>query len=364
MKKKTVAMGAMLALTASIFSGCAKAQVGVKVESNGTATVVENTKIQKDVADQVLKTAATNPQTAMYAIGATVKLASMPVQNEGGVDYYVSTETKTGTYADAEKIMKDYGFSGVSVGADHAYIAIYEDEQTASQATMSNLANYESQLKMYTGLTAQQTQQLMEATTMDVTIEFPQNVTFANAETKDGTKAGWNFTTKKVESLGSGLHVYYAETMPVSGVETDTELPTAGLMKNNGVYNSKVFELSDNTGIAMAMLDNKVLTSSKLDLSTVGGEGKHTLTLMDYAKNQNVITFTYDVTKPTVQGVKNGKKYSKAVKIKCKDKYGIKSILLNGKKVKSGKKVAKKGSYKLVVTDKAGNQTRVKFKIK
>ena len=158
--------------------------------------------------------------------------------------------------------------------------------------------------------------------------------------------------------------MYYAETMPVSGVEMDTELPTAGLMKNSGVYNGKVFELSDNTGIALAKLDNNVLTSSKLDLSTACSEGKHTLILMDYAKNQNEINFTYDKTKPTVQGVKNGKTYKKAVKIKCKDKYGIKSILLNGKKVKSGKKVAKKGAYKLVVTDKAGNQTKVKFKIK
>lgn len=364
MKKKRVVMGAMLMLAASMFSGCAKSQVGVKIESNGTATVVENTKIQKDVADQVLKKAATNQETAMYAIAATVKLASMPVQNEGGVDYYVSTETKNGTYAEAEEIMKGYGFSGVSVGADHAYIAIYEDEQIASQVNMSNLVNYESQLNMYAGLTAQQTQQLMEATTMDVTIEFPQDITFANAEVKEGAKASWDFTTKKVESLGSGLHVYYAETMPTSCVETDTELPTAGLMKNNGVYNGKVFELSDNIGIALAKLDNTMLASSKLDLSTACAEGKHTLTLMDYAKNQTVINFTCDRTSPTVQGVKNGKKYSKAVKIKCKDKYGIKSILLNGKKVKSGKKVAKKGTYKLVVTDKAGNQTKVKFKIK
>ena len=49
--------------------------------------------------------------------------------------------------------------------------------------------------------------------------------------------------------------------------------------------------------------------------------------------------------------------------IKFSDKYGIKSATLNGKKISSGKVVSKNGSYKLVVTDKAGNKSIIKFKI-
>jgi hypothetical protein len=74
-----------------------------------------------------------------------------------------------------------------------------------------------------------------------------------------------------------------------------------------------------------------------------------------------------DKTKPTVTGVKNGKKYKKAVTIKFKDNKGgsgIKKATLNGKKIKSGKKVSKKGKYTLVVKDKAGNKKTIKFTIK
>ena len=75
--------------------------------------------------------------------------------------------------------------------------------------------------------------------------------------------------------------------------------------------------------------------------------------------------FVVDTTKPTVKGVKNGKTYKKAVTIKVKDSSaGIKSIKLNGKKIKATYKLKKKGSYKLVVMDKAGNKTTMKFKIK
>lgn len=72
-----------------------------------------------------------------------------------------------------------------------------------------------------------------------------------------------------------------------------------------------------------------------------------------------------DDVKPTVTGVKNKKTYKKAVKIKFYDKgSGIKSAKLNGKTIKSGKKVSKAGTYKLVVTDKAGNKTSIRFYIK
>jgi hypothetical protein len=74
-----------------------------------------------------------------------------------------------------------------------------------------------------------------------------------------------------------------------------------------------------------------------------------------------------DDKKPTVTGVKNNKTYKNAVTIKFSDNKngsGIKSATLNGKKIKSGKKVSKKGKYTLKVTDKAGNKKTIKFTIK
>ena len=72
-----------------------------------------------------------------------------------------------------------------------------------------------------------------------------------------------------------------------------------------------------------------------------------------------------DKIKPTVTGVKNNKTYKKQVTIKFSDKQsGIKKATLNGKKIKSGKKVKKNGKYTLKVYDKAGNVIQVKFTIK
>ncbi|MBP3326608.1 MAG: hypothetical protein J6L77_09355 [Coprococcus sp.] len=71
-----------------------------------------------------------------------------------------------------------------------------------------------------------------------------------------------------------------------------------------------------------------------------------------------------DTTKPTVKGVKNNKRYKKKVTIKYYDKAsGIKKATLNGKRIKSGKKVTRKGKYVLKVWDKAGNVRVIKFRI-
>lgn len=86
-------------------------------------------------------------------------------------------------------------------------------------------------------------------------------------------------------------------------------------------------------------------------------------------KNSSVVqpgaTFILKIDKyaPTVKGISNGKTY-KSAKIAFKDASGVKSATLNGKSVKSGVKVTKAGSYKLVVRDKHGNTKTVKFKIK
>ena len=81
----------------------------------------------------------------------------------------------------------------------------------------------------------------------------------------------------------------------------------------------------------------------------------------------------------TTFSIKNNSKVKKTAKIKIKDKDSIKSIIINGKKikVKSGKEsitlklkkykkfLKKKGKWnKLVVIDKLGNKNTIKFKIK
>lgn len=75
------------------------------------------------------------------------------------------------------------------------------------------------------------------------------------------------------------------------------------------------------------------------------------------------ISLPVDVQAPTVECVYNNKTH-KSAKISFSDKSGIKSAKLNGKSVKSGTSVTKRGSYKLTVTDKHGNSKTVKFRVK
>ena len=71
-----------------------------------------------------------------------------------------------------------------------------------------------------------------------------------------------------------------------------------------------------------------------------------------------------DKVKPTITGVTNKKVY-KSCTIQFNDKLsGIKKATLNGKTIKSGKKVSKPGKYTLKVTDKAGNTKTITFTVK
>lgn len=160
----------------------------------------------------------------------------------------------------------------------------------------------------------------------------------------------------------------------------DKEGPVLENIKNNGIYNSKkVIMLSDISGIDKVTVDGKSVFDSlepeiegidfiaDLKYSYMLGslkEGKHTLAAADKHGNKSLVTFRIDKTAPKVTGVKNNKTYKNAVTVKVTDKNGVKSVTLNGKKIKSGKKVSKKGSYKLAAKDVAGNKKTVAFKIK
>lgn len=97
-------------------------------------------------------------------------------------------------------------------------------------------------------------------------------------------------------------------------------------------------------------------------------EGKQKVKLGLSNGYTKTFTYTCDWTAPKVN-VKKGKAYKAGKKLTVKDKNGFKKVTLNGKKLqKSGKKVTKSikkaGTYTLKATDKAGNVTKVKFKIK
>ncbi len=113
-----------------------------------------------------------------------------------------------------------------------------------------------------------------------------------------------------------------------------------------------------------------VITSFKVNqevqpenVYTAKKEGTYSLKVKLLSGSSKTLKFTIDKTKPTVS-VK-ARDYKGKVTIKFQDKLsGVKKATLNGKSIKNGKSVSKKGSYVLKVTDKAGNVKTVKFSIK
>ncbi len=168
--------------------------------------------------------------------------------------------------------------------------------------------------------------------------------------------------------------VYFAidRTAPELQDDSGNEVEFHGYQKKEQI----IYLLDDGGGILSATLDGKsVLECDLLDneeflyyvkLVPSGlTDGNHTLIVSDLYGNEKTLTFKTDKTAPTVKGVKHKKVYRKAVTVKFSDKVsGIKKATLNGKSVKSGKKVDKIGKYTLLVKDKAGNQTKVRFTIK
>lgn len=162
--------------------------------------------------------------------------------------------------------------------------------------------------------------------------------------------------------------------------KVDKEGPVIKGIQNNGIYNGKkIITMSDTSGIDRVLVDGKnvfgelaadfqgmeFLEYLKYPYSFTGlKEGKHTIQAIDKLGNATSVSFQIDKTAPKVTGVKNNKTYKSAVTVHVTDKNGIKSITLNGKKIKSGKQISKNGSYRLVAKDAAGNKTIVRFRIK
>ena len=152
--------------------------------------------------------------------------------------------------------------------------------------------------------------------------------------------------------------IYYYAQVKVTGI--DTASPKITGVSANKYYKKAVTVkfIDTGSGIKSAFLNGKAIKSGK----QIKADGKYTLKVTDKAGNSKSVKFVVDKKVPTTN-IK-AKTYKAPVKITFKDKTsGMKNATLNGKKIKSGKKVKAAGSYTLKLTDKAGNKKVVKFKI-
>lgn len=190
--------------------------------------------------------------------------------------------------------------------------------------------------------------------------------------TKNGGSTVYKFENgsllKKNGTYNFKIKDYYNNTTTFKVTIKDVKAPTLSDVKNGGVYRSTRYIYPDDAfGIAKATLSRNGGTAVKqnnLECITVAKTGYYTLKVTDINGNLKKVSFRVDKVKPTVTGVKNGYKYKKAVTVKFKDNHKVKSAKINGNSFKSGKKISKKGTYKVVVKDVAGNTRTVKFTIK
>lgn len=156
----------------------------------------------------------------------------------------------------------------------------------------------------------------------------------------------WAFTKGNVE-VSLDVPFEYKEILVTKG--------TVPASKTNDYYTWSTYQ-SETT---KALTDNTYIVKEN---------GTYTFRILDYLGNYSLYSVTVtniDKTLPAISGVANGKTYKTAKTIKFSDKLsGIDYAKLNNKAIKSGTKISKKGSYKLVVADKAGNVKTINFKIK
>lgn len=172
-------------------------------------------------------------------------------------------------------------------------------------------------------------------------------------------KNGW-YTVKIYagSTVAWNKDIYYYAQVKVTGI--DTVAPEITGVKASKYYKKAVAVkfIDSGSGIQSALLNGKAIKSGKM----ISKDGKYTLKVTDKAGNSKSVKFVVDKTAPTTN--MKEKTYTKNVKITFKDKTaGIKKVTLNGKSIKSGKKVSKNGAYTLKLTDKAGNKRTIKFKI-
>ena len=320
MKKKGIAVVLLAALILTLLCGCST-ELSMTLNADGTGSMTQTVLIEKE-----------------YTEGDGVTLDKTFTYEDVTVD---GKAYKKGT--------KSVTFSSVNAIPDMDGYQLAFDENSFY---MRNAEGSDVSGEAATGMTSEEFKEIYQ---YNCTITFPYEVKKTNGTIQPDQKTVvWD-----CDQMYENANCWAVFT----DVPTDASIPAPKITgaKNNGYYKKNITVKVDSDTVidTFSVNGNAVGAGSCL----ITQEGKQKVTCTDINGRTTTISFVMDQTKPTVKGVANGKTYMGAKTIKFSDKYGIKSATLNGKKISSGKVVSKKGSYKLVVTDKAGNKSIIKFKI-
>ncbi|MWV47538.1 hypothetical protein GRF59_28580 [Paenibacillus sp. HJL G12] len=132
----------------------------------------------------------------------------------------------------------------------------------------------------------------------------------------------------------------------------DTIAPNVSGIDNGGIYKtSRTITFNEGT----ATLNGAAFVSG----TQATLDGTYTLVVTDAAGNVTTVNFEIDKVAPLVEGIANNGNYKEAVTVTFNEG----TAKLNGAAFASGTVIDQDGSYTLVVTDAASNETSVSFKI-
>lgn len=366
MKKKILSLGTLMVGVVASMSGCLTGDqqyyCDMKIHENGSGEVTSKAYVNKAAADKLL--------AVIDVFGESEEtddsIKDMKVETVDGVEYYTTEDQSTWEgVADAkEAFNKLFGeFAAVEVSTDGIYV-VYDKNAKALPAE----TYFSKELAgVYEIATEKELEEMFNKSFAEISVTFDKKIVKTNGTLSDDGKTvsfhlGYTYSDADYNFVSM-----YAETTDDSWA-VDEEAPTVTGTKAGKLTNKFNLKATDGTKVAGFVYNGGFWD---IDRETLGAEfvpekdGEISIFAIDYLGNKSeALTYNYDGTAPKVKGVSNGKTYKKAVTIKYSDKNGIKSATLNGKSFKSGKKVSKKGSYKVKVVDKAGNVTTLSFKIK
>ena len=331
MKKKIALLLTMLLTAGSLF-GCS-IHVGGEIYPDLSSTITTGTFVTEEEVRLMGGDMLTDEDVEAF-------LADMEKQTMNGVDYYYTSETE-------ELTQEDFTYSYGRLDSDCVVVyggGVDVDELSGEEAEMMN------------GLT-----QLI--TSMHFSFKTPFEIKKTNAPISSEDTFTFDLYLDKPGQ------VYYA--LNDESLLEGTNLSIEGV-KDGAYYNKDVkatVETSDGIIETLEARQNGVMiafngSENPYNVFQTLGDGTYKITASLFSGTEKTVSITIDTTKPKAN-VANNKRYKKGQKITFSDKgSGIKSAKLDGKTVKSGKKVTKNGKHKLVLTDKAGNKTTVNFSIK
>ncbi len=357
-RKKRLNMCMLLVAAVLVLTGCGGASdYEVSVTSAKTADYSVSAGYDDDFFVQYASLLTsmgqtTDAQTLKEEFKANLVASGAVVSEEviGGVNYTMATYSGTNAaYADVEEVLYANGVENACLTQDYFYGELDLSEYLGMEDIESDMGEF----KIYQAMS----------------LVFMSPVTNTNGiiDSANPNHVTWETTT-------AGQNTTYWAT---AGSASNAATAKVTSVKNKKIYKKeKTIQVSNAENLAkmtLSKLDSSdgdvVSTKTIKQGAVVKANGFYQLTVWSRDGKCQSISFTIDKKKPVISGAKNKKTYKKNVTLKFEDEHsGIKSVTVNGKKISSkkyeGYTIKKNGTYKIVVTDKAGNKKKITIYIK